>query len=67
MIVTQEWTFDVGDILWGLGYRGCVPQDFWGAIFAALHFPPNLQWAVEEMALGDLLFTNEYFISVNIP
>lgn len=46
---------------------GGVPQDFWGAIFSALHFPQNLQWAVEEMALGDLQFTNEHLLSVSIP
>lgn len=48
-------------------YRRDVPQDFWGVIFSALHFSPNLQWPVEEMALGELQSTNEHLISVSMP
>lgn len=46
---------------------GDAPQGFWGAISSALHFPPNLPWPIEEMASGELPFTNEHLISVSIP
>lgn len=42
------------------------PQDFGGAIFSA-HFFPELQQLIEEMAVGELQFTNEHLVSVSIP